>query len=566
MSQKPAPRFLALAFPLFALFVLILSSCGAQGVAAPQQPAASTQPVKGGTWIDDIPNEPTSLLPNGSSQTFDIVVDQALYSPLFVGDANGKINAYAASEVPTLANGDISADLKTWTFKMKPGLKWSDGQPYNADDVDFSWKLWNNPKFGAANTAGFDHITSADVSADKLSITFHLSSAYEPFLSVWTDAVAAPYPMHEFASMAPDAILKSKENLNPSVVSGPFMMSESVKGDHYTVVRNPNYFQAAQGLPYLDKIIFRPVASEDTILKDFQAGSITSSWFLDVSKTASYKTVPNYKLVINPNASNFEVMIINLSDPILGKNPEVRQAMALAIDHNTLISTARKGQAIPLCTDHGKAYNPGFQADAACPKFDPAAANALLDQNGWVKGADGVRAKNGQRLEFRYSTTSGKPWRADDEQIIQSNFKDIGIKIDIQNYPADTFFGTFMPNGKHQLAEFENSWTYDADDTSMVSCNQIPKNGAGGQNWSWYCNPAADKLVAQEQNSADPAVRQDAFNKLHQIYLTDYPFIVLYSPADLALVKNTTHNYLPGPEGASETVNVWQWWCTGGQC
>ena len=85
--------------------------------------------------------------------------------------------------------------------------------------------------------------------------------------------------------MAPDQILKSADNLNPSVTSGPFMMSESKPGDHFTVVRNPKYYLASQGYPYLDKIVFRLIPDQDTILKDFQSNSITSSWFLDVTKT-----------------------------------------------------------------------------------------------------------------------------------------------------------------------------------------------------------------------------------------------------------------------------------------
>jgi peptide/nickel transport system substrate-binding protein len=562
MLKRPRPRLLMMSFSIVAALMLLLSACGASGT--PSSPSSSSgAAVKGGTWIDDIPNEPGSLIPNADSQTFDVVVEQALYAPLFVGNYSGHITLGAAAEMPTIANSGASADSKTWTFKMKPNLKWSDGQPYNADDVDFTWKLWTNPKFTAASTVGYNLITSADVSSDKLSITFHLKQPFAPFLSLWTDGVGAPLPKHHFASVAPDAIARSADSLNPSVTSGPFKMSESVHGDHYTVVRNANYYRASEGLPYLDKIIFRPIASEDTILKDLQAGSITSSWFLDVSKTPVYKSLANYKMVVNPNASNFEVMIINLKNPILGQNLEVRQAMSMAIDKNSLITTARLGQATPLCTDHGASLHPGYQADAACPKFDPAAANALLDQHGWVKGSDGVRSKNGQRLEFKYSTTTGKPWRAADEAIIQSNFKDIGIKMNIQNYPASTFFGTFMPGGKHDLGEFENSYTYDPNDASLLDCSQ---QGTNGQNWSFYCSQQMETYLTQEQSSADPNVRQQAFNQIHQLELTNIPFVVLYSPLDQGISKNTTHNYAPGPEGASETVNVWQWWCTNGSC
>ncbi len=566
MLKKSKPRFLAVSFSLLSVLLLLLSACGPQGTPTSQSGSNNGTPVKGGTWIDDIPNEPDSLIPNGGSQTFNVIVDQTLFAPLFVGDKDGKINAGIVSEVPTASNGDISADLKTWTFKLKPNLKWSDGQPLNAADIDYAWKLYDNPKFGAYNTSGFNLITSADVSADKQAITFHLKSPFAPFLASWTDAQAAPLPAHVWSKIAPESLLKSKENLFPSVSSGPFMMSESKPGDHYTVVRNPNYYRASEGLPHLDKIVFKPVADQNTILKDFQSGAATSSWFLDVSKANAYKKIPNYTAHASTVASNFEMMVINFKNPILANNREVRQAMAMAIDHNTMIKNARLGLAQPQCTPQGKAFNPGYQADAPCPKFDPAAANQMLDQAGWTKGSDGVRSKNGQRLEFHYSTTSGKPWRQTDEEIIQSNFKDIGIKLDIQNYPASTFFGQFLPGGKHDLAEFEQTPTYDPDDETLIGSDQIPGPNGGGGNYSFYSNKQVDALLKQEQQSATPSVRQAAFNKLHQIYLTDYPFIVLYGPSDLSLSKNTTRNYTPGPEGASETVNVWDWWCTGGQC
>src|SRR5258708_17692353 len=209
MSRRPRSRFLSGAFSLLSALLLLLSACSATGTPISQ---TGGKPVKGGTWIDDIPKERGSLIPNGDSQTFSVLVEQSLYAPLFVGDANGKIKPGIVSEMPTTTNGDISSDLKTWTFKLKPNLKWSDGMPLNADDVNFTWKLWDNPKFGAATTAGYNLIKSADVSADKLSITFHLSQPYSPFLAVWTYAGAAPIPMHHFASMSPDAILKSNDN------------------------------------------------------------------------------------------------------------------------------------------------------------------------------------------------------------------------------------------------------------------------------------------------------------------------------------------------------------------
>jgi peptide/nickel transport system substrate-binding protein len=423
---------------------------------------------------------------------------------------------------------------------------------------------------------GINLITSTDISSDNLSITFHLKQGFEPFLSVWADGLGAPIPAHYYQQYMSDPakILTSHDNLDPSVVSGPFKMSESKPGDHYTVVRNPDYYLASEGYPYLNSVVFRIVTNQDTILKDLQAGTIDSSWFLDVTKTIAYKALPNYKLTSNPKATNFEAIYLDFRNPILGHDPAVRQAMAMAIDHTALIDTARRGYATPLCTDHSAGLNPGYQANAPCPKFDPTAAKQLLISDGWTMGSDGYMHKGSEMLSFQYSTTANNLWRADDELILQQDFQNIGIKLNIQNYPASTFFGPFLTNntpspatgavaGRYDLAEFEDSFTYDADDSALFACNQIPP---AGFNVSYYCNPNLDKLFTEEQSTAVASQRQAVFNQEHQIYLTDFPFITLYSPVDLAMHKVTTNNYDPAPEGASETINIWQWWCNGGQC
>jgi len=572
MLKRPQSRSLMIAFSFAAVLILLLSACGAP---APGTTPTTGNAVKGGTWTDDLFEEASSLIPNGSSETFAGMVEQSIYAPLFYGDSNGTLHPGLVTEIPTTANGGINSDFTVWKFHLRPGLKWSDGQPLDARDVDFSWKLWTNPKFPAASTIGFNLITSSDVSTDNLTITFHLKSGFGPFVSTWADAFTAPLPAHHFSGMAPDKILSSSDNLDPTINSGPFMMTESKPGDHYTVKRNPNYYRAAEGLPYLDQVVFRIVTSQNTILKDLQAGTIDSAWFLDVTKTIAYQRLTNYKLTANPKSTNFEASYFNFHNPILGKDQPVRQAIAMAIDHQALIDTARRGQASPLCTDHAPAFNPGYQANAPCPKFDPAAANALLDQDGWSKkDANGYRFKGNEKLDFQYSTTANNLWRADDELIIQQNLKAIGIKLEIQNYPASTFFGSFLTGGnaspatgavagRFDIAEFENAFTYDPDDASVFSCNQFPP---AGFNIAFYCNPNLDKLYLQEERSADPAVRQQAFNQIHQIYLTEYPFVVLYSPSDIAMHKLSVHNYNPGPEGASETVNIWEWWCDGGKC
>jgi len=339
-------------------------------------------------------------------------------------------------------------------------------------------------------------------------------------------------------------------------------MSESVPGDHYTLARNPKYYLASQGLPYLDKVIFRPVANQTTILKDLQSGSIDSAWFLDSSKIPSYKQLTDYQLKFGTSAG-YEAIHFDENNQAL-KDVNVRKAIAMAVNKDELIKTARLGSAIAICTDHSPAYKPGYQPDIQCPAFDIAGANKLLDQAGWTMGSDGVRHKGNLKLEFQYSSTANNAWRQQDETINQANFAKIGVKIDIQNYPASTFFGSFLSGGqpgKYDLAEWSSSYSYDANDAPGFECDQVGKS-----NFNWYCNPKMDALLRQEQQTADPNARQQIFNQIHEQLLTDFPVATLFSPNDISISKIGTHNYAPGPFAASETVNIMNWWCNGGKC
>jgi ABC-type transport system substrate-binding protein/serine/threonine protein kinase len=540
------------------------------GVIGAQSASTALSPVRGGTWTDDlITDSINSLLPNEGNGA---QIDEALYLPLFDEDAQGVVHPGAATEIPTVQNGGISTDGKTWTFHLRPHLVWSDGQPYDARDVDYTWKLWLNPQFGADSIDSVSQISSATVSADHLSITFHLKQSYPDFLEEWVGGIFAPLPAHHFSAMSPNAILKSPDLLNPSVTSGPFIMAESVPGDHFIVVRNPHYYRAREGLPYLDKVIFRLV-DQNAVFKDLQAGTIDAAFGVDVSQAQAYQSLSHYMIGTPPTDAYFEALFFNFHNTVLASHLEVRQAIAMAIDHQALITQARHGFAHPLCTDHPPAI-PGYQPNANCPEFDPAAATKLLEDNGWVKGPDGVRAKGGQRLEFMYSTNvTFNPWRIAVETIIQRNMQAIGIKLDIQNYPQDTFFNSFLPGGKasppmgavagrYDIAEFSPGWGIDGDDSWMLSCDQIPPNGS---NYDFYCNPKLDALYKEELATTDAGARQNIFNQLHDIYLTEFPFITLFSSGHIFIVSKRAHNYLPS-DIAWETINIWEWWCDNGKC
>jgi peptide/nickel transport system substrate-binding protein len=181
--------------------VSLLAHFGVKGTHS----VTPTPVTRGGTWIADLINDPGPLIPNMAAPQ----LDEALYLPLFYGDGQGIIHPAAAAEIPTVYNGGISADIKAWTFHLRPHLVWTDGAAYDARDVDFTWKIWLNPAFGGYWSMPPQIIKSADVSADHLSINFHLTQAYAPFLSYWVDGFSAPLPAHHFSHVPPDKIATS---------------------------------------------------------------------------------------------------------------------------------------------------------------------------------------------------------------------------------------------------------------------------------------------------------------------------------------------------------------------
>src|SRR2546427_13255996 len=127
MLKKPKPRLFKLSFSLVAMLLLILSACGGASSSSSSSTTSAGTPVKGGTWIDDLFEEPDSLIPNASNETYAAMVDYGLWAPLIYGDPNGQLHGGLATDVPTVANGGVSADLKTFTFHLRPNLVWSDG-------------------------------------------------------------------------------------------------------------------------------------------------------------------------------------------------------------------------------------------------------------------------------------------------------------------------------------------------------------------------------------------------------------------------------------------------------
>ena len=190
--------------------------------------------------------------------------------------------------------------------------------------------------------------------------------------------------------------------------------------------------------------------------------------------------------------------------------------------------------------------------------YDPTLAAKLLTEAGWIKGADGYLHKDGKLFELTYSTTANNPWRAQDEQIVQSDWGKLGVKVRIVNYPASTFFGDIVPNGKADAMEFEelNLPAPGLYLPNFFECNKTPPNG---QNYTHYCNPKVDALLKQALSTVNTTKRIELYKQVGKIIAEDVPMAFLYQPPNLALNSNRLHNYDQN-NFAYDAWNAWEWW------
>ncbi len=538
------------------ILTMTLSACGPSAAST----TSSSTPVKGGNLVDGLFEEPDTLMSGITSETFAVMVDQALWAPLFYGDATGTIKPGLATQVPSTSNGGISADGKTYTIHLRPNLKWSDGSPLTSDDVVFTLNLEMQPAYGLKSALDVANIASV-TNPDPSTVVITLKTVEPPFLALGLvdPGNFNPMPKAVYGSMKPADVAKV---FTPLVTSGPFMFkseADHVKGDHITLYRNPNYFNAP--LPYLDQVTFKIIADQNTILTALQSGTIQTAWDLDINKLDSYKAIQGYTQTQDSVPNSWEALFLNEANPILA-DANVRKAISMGIKLDD-IQALWHGVAKPTCDDANGSFGHDQQL-VPCYKYDPTAAGQLLDQSGWTMGSDGYRHKGGKTLELRYTTTSSKAYRVQSQQIVKQDLQPLGIKIDIVGQTATQFFGsTLYDYSAYDLAEFASSTGYDPDNHTYFQCNQLT-SAPGGFNVSHFCDPNVDAQYKIELSNPDQSARKAAFTAIHTALSQQVPVIYYYTYPDLAVYKNTVHNY--NTAGTGETWNIWEWWCSGGKC
>jgi peptide/nickel transport system substrate-binding protein len=534
---------------------------------ATAQTPGGGQPTSGGTVRMGYPTEPAILNPYFAStdlgaRTFSGLVLDGLAR----GAPDGSYLPILAAEIPTPTNGDVSPDGTVVTWKLKPGVTWSDGEPFTSHDVVFTYKMIMDPANPVLNRS--DYAVMASVAApDDHTLVVTYKQLYAPY------RLAFPYvfPAHVFNGQT--NIAQDPFNRAETVGTGPFVDKSWAAGDTLTLDRNPNY--RGHGKPYLDEVIVKVMPSKDAEIQALEAGDIDAAYFLDPTYLAQLATLPDVS--VDPAPGGVQELVLNTScpsgpqqgdpscpHPVLG-DVHVRQAIELAIDKQALVhgllADRVKPAGSPLLTA-------GLYAvDLAPSEFNPDKAQQLLDQAGWIVGSDGVRSKGDLRAHLTLVSGVGNTLNEQTAQVIEGDLQAVGIETDSNEIPGGVLLGGFVGHSPLNLGNFDLAiitrvipMDPQAYLRGQFASDQVPNPQLqSGGNWERTQDPSLDQALAAAGGNLDDTQRQAAYTSAAELIHADEAVIPLFP----SLVVDARKSYLQGWQtNVNDTVawNIQDWW------
>ncbi len=520
--------------------------------AATAAPGAAGGPQKGGQIIVGISQEPQNFNPIMPYIETQRGIHMSLFDTLWRIDPKGQYVMDLATELPTIANGGISADGTAYTVKLRKDAKWHDGQNFTASDVVFTWKTLINPKVTAYSTVGYDQIATMEA-PDDYTVKFKLKQPYAPILTTMADMFVAP----EHILSKSEDINKDPFNTKKPIGTGPFKFVEWVAGDHITLEANKSYHGPG---PYVDRLIFKYISDLTVLFTQFKTGEIdvTGLQGIPVDLYPDAKSLPNIKLFVTPTTT-YETIAPNFLKPIF-QDKRVRQALYHGMDKKPIIDKVFQGlvpEAESYVPPESWAYNPKVKG---AHKYDPEKAKQLLEEAGWKVGPDGIRVKDGQKLSFENGCTAGNKQREQMQQILQQQWKAIGVDVKINNKPAAVLLGDF-----YRLSQFETiingiAMGPDPDHSFRLHSKYIPAKGGMGRNSIAFENPQADKLMDDGVREVDQAKRKEIYGKLQELLVDELPYIPIYQYVVVRATKGNIEGYQPNPNAVDFSWNTNEWW------
>ena len=487
---------------------------------------------------------PSILNPYLSGGTKDIESSSLVIEPMGRYDQNGDMMPWLAAEIPTVGNGGVSQDLTSITWKLKEGLVWSDGSPVTSTDVVFTANYCMDPDGGCAQLEKFDGVVSVeaiDTLTTKVTFKEAKPNPYGPFMGGQSPIIQAAQFADCTGARAPEC---TAENFGP-IGTGPFVVTNFKPNDVIQMVANDKFRTA--GKPAFASLTFKGGGSAEASGRAvMETGEYDYGWNLQLAPDVIAKMKEGGKgTPISAFGALVERLEMNLTNPSPDLPPEtrstvaephpflsekaVRQALSMAINRQELVDIGYGDAGRPTCN---LVPAPALYAsdNTGCLTQDIAGANAMLEAAGWVKGSDGVRAKNGVRLSILYQTSTNAV-RQDFQALIKDSWNQIGVETELRNLDASVFFGG-DPGSPDTYQKFYADVemyanVFDGTDPqaylAAYRCGNEPKPSSQwqGPNINRFCDPAYDAMIDELARTGDLARRGELGKKMNDMLTKD---------------------------------------------
>ncbi|MGH6621626.1 MAG: peptide ABC transporter substrate-binding protein, partial [Alphaproteobacteria bacterium] len=431
-------------------------------------------------------------------------------------DADWKLVCGLCTELPSIERGtaryETTAEGKpgiAMTYTIRPEFAWGDGTPITTKDVVFTWEVGKNKKSGAGNFELFSRITGIDVKDDK-TFTLHVNKRTCDYAAINDFELLPEHLERKNFSEPVEYVNRSAyetDTTNPGLWFGPYRVAQVVTGSHVVLERNP-LWKGKQ--PHFKRITIRAIENTGALTANLLSGSIdyiAGELGLTLDQALAFEKQHGKRFDVSYKPSLiYEHIDLNLDNPILADR-RVRQALLYAIDRKTITEKLFEGHQ-PVADGSIHPLDTVFNKDLPKYAYDPARANALLDEAGWKEMRDGFRHNaKGERLQFDFMTTAGNKSRELVQQAMQSQWRQLGIDVRIRNEPARVFFGETVTKRKFKaMALF--AWLSSPENIPRTTLHStmIPTeaNNWSGQNYTGYDNPKMDKLIDDLEIQCEP--------------------------------------------------------------
>lgn len=488
--------------------LLLAIACSNERPLPPVSPAAEeSKPQEGGTVVRRLESDVVTLNPVLANSIYDRYVDYLLFTPFVNFDAD-------LDAIPGLASKwEVSPDGKLWTFHLNPDATFSDGSPVRASDVLFTLKKIVDPATEAPQIAGgFENVDLRTTRVvDDRTIVIGYREALAPELTHLNDLLVLPEHVYGQGNFKTDFTSRA-------VGTGPYKLVRRVPGKEILLERRSEYWAAK---PYIQRVLFKVITDDTTAWNAMKRGDIdetiisTDTWVMDGRRPELQKFIDFRRFY----TLNYNYIAWNTRDPVLS-DKRLRRALAMCIDLKSIIDNLYHGTARAMngpFTPDQWAYNP----DVPVIEYNPQQALRILNSLGWLDtDGDGILDRNKKPLSIEMLTFTGSVATKQFAPLFQAELKKVGVQLNISPLDPSALIQRVLA-GNYQSAYLSWNLDPDPDPFTIFHSSQFPPRG---QNFVFYSNPVADRLIEQGRRELDQSKRKVIYRQLDALIADDQPY------------------------------------------